>query len=257
MNRSPARALAGAMLALVAVAATFSAPTPATAAPAAAVAKAPAKPKVGSCHAVTMREANAVSDADAPVSCRKKHTTVTIKVLPVSKRVAGDPNLSFTAGLKGCSKALASYLRGTPVARKMSAYTTIWFSPTAAQVEQGAAWIRCDVALYGGGRELAPLPTTGKPTLGSLPHPDRIASCLKVTRRAFAVTTCSRAHNYRAKGTIKLSGRYPGDDRLSRIAAQRCPRIAGSRTYYATWPGEQSWKLAGDRLMVCFRKTNR
>jgi hypothetical protein len=266
MTRTLLRALACLALALGVTSAVLTAPVAATPAPgpsapsalsAPSAEPAAGRPKVGDCHALTYREGSAFSDPDAPVPCRRPHTSRTVKVFDVPRSVVADQSKAFDAGIRGCAPAIRRALGGSRKAQAMSAYNLMFFAPTAAQRRAGARWIRCDLTLLGGSR-LIPLPTDRTPALGSLPHPDRVARCGDARRAGFYATACSAKHDYRAKDTLRIPSKtYPGRKGLIRIAGRRCPAIVGSRTWYATWPSAEGWRLAGERLMVCYRKTTR
>ncbi|GAA5143005.1 hypothetical protein GCM10023340_07480 [Nocardioides marinquilinus] len=264
MTRTLLRALACLALALGVTSAVLTAPVAATPAPATgasttptAEASAAGRPKVGSCHALTYEEGGRYSDPDAPVPCRRSHTSRTVKVFDVSRSVVADQSKAFDAGIRGCAPAIRRALGGSRKAQEMSAYNLMFFAPTAAQRRAGARWIRCDLTLLGGSR-LLPLPTDRTPALGALPHPDRVARCGDARRAGFYATACSAKHDYRAKNTLRIPSKtYPGRKGMLRIAGRRCPAIVGSRTWYASWPSAEGWRLAGERLMVCYRKTTR
>lgn len=245
MTRSPLRALAGALLA-VAVSGSLLAATP-TAADAAS-----SRPAVGDCHSMTWAEYQAATDTDAPISCERAHTSRTVAVKDVTSADFRTDEAVVKAGVRVCSPSVARAIGGSERNRKLTAYSLTFYQPTKAQLQAGARWIRCDLVLLGGNR-LLPLPTDEEPAVGSAPHADSVARCLREFRAGPLVTACSESHHYRAKGTVQVQGpAYPGNDRLYRIAQQRCPGIAG-RTWYATWPGETSWTQGKERHLVCYR----
>lgn len=255
MNRTTPR-LVGALVALLVAATLFSTPTSATAETRAA-AQAPARPKVGSCHALTYQEAAGKSDPDAPVACDRRHTSRTFLVptVPAGIRMDDMDALGRLVDRK-CDPAYERTVSRSIRARLMSAYTYFWFAPTAAQVRQGARWVRCDVALVGGA-VLAPLPTkVRRPALGKAPHRDTEARCYLGKKKGYGVTVCSRPHQYRAVKVFQGKGKsYPSERRLYTMARQGC-RPAAGRAWATFNPSREQWE-AGFRYFVCTRKTMR
>ncbi len=210
-------------------------------------------PAVGTCHTVTFREAGARSDPDPAVACSQPHTTVTHKIIRLNRPVnwGNTAHLNRTAIAK-CGRALINYFNGRAKALQMSAYSVVWFEPTAAQKRAGAAWMRCDVAIIAPG-SLQRL--SARPLLGSLPHPDRIAKCRQGESGQYRRTPCSRRHSYRATFAVKYPGRtFPGQRRIAAFAHRKCD--ARLNAYYAEWPLRADWQ-GGFRHIVCLRRTTR
>lgn len=252
MTLSAPRALVGALLgaALVGTLLTSALATPAGAA-------APARPQVGDCHSLTIEEYAATTDPDPRISCTRAHTSRTIAVKDVSAAAFRTSATLLATGVRVCTPAFARATGGSESNRVLSAYELSFFAPTRAQLDAGARWIRCDIVLSGGPRLLA-LPTDREPALGSAPHASSVARCLQLGSRSYRPTACSVTHNYRARGTLRIaSSTYPGQDRLTALAARRCPSIARTRSWYATWPAPVGWKYGKERVMVCYANTRR
>jgi hypothetical protein len=257
VTRSPLRALAGALLTAGVVGALLTAPTAsASAASAAAAGLAPAAPAVGSCHALTPREGAARSDSDAPVPCRRQHTSRTIAVPRAPERVDMTDDAAVAEfGGAACSKAFKRSVTRSTRSLLLSSYALYYFAPTRAQVEQGARWIRCDVVLYGGGT-FAPLPPARRPQLGRPPFGNREARCYTQRPGGYLITVCSRPHALRAKTAYPMSGRaYPSDRQFRAVAERRCEPVAGPG-WSIFPPSREQWR-AGNRWVVCTAKTRR
>ncbi|MDO9458034.1 septum formation family protein [Nocardioides sp.] len=253
MTRTPLRALVGALLTVAVSGAVLTAPATASA----PEARAAAKPAVGSCHATTAKEATAVSDGDAAVSCDKTHTgrTFLVPSVPARIKMSDLDALSRFSG-KRCGPAWTEAVNPSLRVRMLSSYTYFWFAPTKKQVDAGARWIRCDVALLAG-PSLAPLPAAKTPALGKAPHPDNEARCYLGKKGGYGLTVCTRSHQYRAKGIFQLTGRrYPSREGVLRAASRNCPRITGSQQWLVDPPSVTAWN-GGVKLFVCSAKTTR
>ncbi|MFB9311594.1 septum formation family protein [Nocardioides plantarum] len=245
MTRSPLRALVGALLA---AAVTGSVLTASLTSPADA---ATPKPEVGDCHSLTYVESRQASDTDPRISCERTHTSRTIAVKNLPGSSFHDATTLAKAGYRACAPALATELGSSASARAQSAYDFVYFAPTKAEIKAGARWVRCDVVLVGVKTFLA-LPAAKTPALGAAPHTARLARCIRATSKAVDFTACSTTHNYRAQGTVTVSGsKYPARSRFLKIAAQRCPAIAGEGSY-SSWPSQWGWVLGKERQLVCY-----
>ena len=245
MTRSPLRALLGALLA---AAVTGSVLTASLTSPADA---ATPKPEVGDCHSLTYVESRQVSDTDPRVSCERTHTSRTIAVKTLPGSAFRDNEALGKAGYRACATALTTELGSSASARALSAYGFVFFAPTKAEIKAGARWVRCDIVLRGV-KTLLALPAAKTPALGAAPHAARLAQCIRATSKSVDFTACSTTHNYRAVGTVAVSGsKYPARSRFRKIAAQRCTAIVGSEDWYTSYPSQYGWVLGKERQLVC------
>jgi hypothetical protein len=210
-------------------------------------------PEVGSCHALTLADEDAASDPDPAVDCAGQHTSVTVAVL----EFAEPPNWSdFDAlgrvALRRCYPRHVEALGGSMKVVRRSAHISYYFIPTRAQRDAGAAWMRCDVVLYGGDR-LMPLPD--ELALGDLPLPDARARCLKGRAADYALTVCTRAHQYRARYSVRFPyDAWPGVRTIRRHALRQCDRRVDGQFLYEYPPSRLWWHL-GYRHAICLPKT--
>jgi hypothetical protein len=256
MILAPLRLLAGAAIAALVAGTLLTAPTAAAAQPSQpsdTAARANYQvPKVGACHRLSMKQASAQSDGRAPVSCDSKHTTRTLAV----KRLTGTVNWNDRSALypklqRKCWNALERELGSSDQVRSQTAYTWFWFTPTPAQIERGAKWLRCDLVLYGVTKLM---PLGAGPAIPSAQLPDRIRKCLVPQGW---MTVCARPHAYRSVGAFRITGGYPSDQRAHTLALQRCDRfVTAGRAFAWTYPTRDEW-AAGSRAMVCYNKTTR
>lgn len=248
-----AGAVVAAAASLVAPVTTAHADAPSTVAVPAAKA-APAKPAVGSCHDMSVKEAYAVADPDPAVSCARRHTSRTIAVptVPAGIKMTNGRALARIVDQK-CSPAYERAIHPSRKQRLLSAYAQFWFAPTKAQIRQGARWIRCDVVLQKG-RSLAPLPPAQVPALGNAPHPDREARCYLGRKGGYLVTTCDSGHAYRTVTAYEMQGRrYPSQRKSFNTAKRRCGAAAG-KNWTTFNPSREQWR-AGYKWYICTRKT--
>lgn len=215
------------------------------------------RPDIGSCHSITLKQANARS---APlkatkVDCNQRHT---YKVLVV-KRLRGPVNWNAPDIWRGvfgpCARKAQRVLGNNDKARAMSAYQLFSFIPTRKERARGAKWKVCGLGLFGG-RALQPMPKNLD--LGRLPLDDSVARCFAGPGANLRVTVCAKKHSFRATGGFRVYGKtYPGQRRLTRLAHQRCPKLTTSRRYVYEIPFHPDQWRVGYRTIVCFTKTSK
>jgi len=210
------------------------------------------QPKVGSCHAMTMRQFNRIVAPTKAVPCSKRHTTKTLVVKRLSGKVDWNSDDIMRPIWATCLRKVQRVLGGDK-ARAMSAFLPSFFIPSPAERARGAKWLRCDIGLVGG-RALQSLPQTLH--LGSPPLPERVARCLNGPDRRLLVTVCAKQHTYRVTGGFRFpSKNYPGEGALTKAALRRCPGLTSSvRWRYQIPPGVSEWRL-GQRTIVCYSRT--
>ena len=217
---------------------------PALAAPATAT------PHVGECHAMTLKKAGAYADSSKPVPCSKQHTSVTFGVVQATTPLPSLSQNELTAlGSDLCTQAEIKLLGRSVVRRATSAYAMLFFQPTVAQMNAGAQWFRCDLALFAGKR-LLPMPAHLRHPLLTAHRTDSTERCLTSDRY---VTPCSTKHSYRPIDVLRFKPiDYPTKADFRYVGTQACP----TRAVYYTWSVSSDWK-AGDRYLVCYAKTTR
>jgi hypothetical protein len=241
--------------ALTAVALALTAPTYAAQAPA----RAAGTPAVGECRSLTLAEAEQSSDTSAAIDCSFAHDARVIAVPDLPSGVSyGDLDsvgvLHTAARL--CYPAFRAALGQTDRVRDRSAYTYLYFVPTAAERAAGARWLRCDLTLRHGAT-LGDLPTDRVPALATRRVPAGVARCL--AGRAHLVTVCTASHSYRATGSFTVDlKRFPGRARMARIGRNRCPALVSTDADFRfSWLPAFAYNLAHDRTIVCYSHTSR
>jgi Septum formation len=228
-----------------------------------------AAPQPGACRMLTPADIKQPSNADAPVSCTKRHTAETFSVGTFPAALAGgdrpdDPALGAYVYHR-CQGRFQRFLGGDESLVLRSTMTWAWFRATRAAWAKGAHWYRCDVV--GGGeqsRSFVALPPTAKGVLLGRPD-DRWLVCVNGPSVTGSVKIpCSQKHTWRAVTTIVLGkpgAAYPGD-RLAEVRTRDfCSQSVGAWLNYPidydygyTWFHEAEWK-AGNRRSICWAKT--
>jgi hypothetical protein len=241
------------LLAAAAVALALTAPAYAEGTPARA-----ATPSVGECHSLTMAQAEQSSDTSAPVPCSSAHDDRVIAVpdLPsgVSYADLDAVGVLHTAA-RLCYPAFRAALGQTDRVRDRSAYTYLFFVPTAAERTAGARWLRCDLTVRHG-RTLGDLPTDRVPALATTRIPAKVTRCL--AGRDHLVTVCTARHTYRATGSFTVDlKRFPGRKEMARIGRNRCPALVSTDgDFRFSWVPAFAYNLAHDRTVVCYSRTS-
>lgn len=204
-------------------------------------------PAVGSCHDVTIKQADAATLTEVPVGCSADHTLITTAVaaLPASVDIS---DFDAVMAAAPCVKARKKAVGSNPLLYSLTLYSTFAFVPTAAQQDAGAHWVSCHVGVWDT-RGLNDLPTT-LPKLKRKPAA-AVAKCS--TKRAYV--TCAEKHAYRATTAVYVKAK--GSDKavgkkLGVVGPKICSRKAG-RTgrwdYYRYTPSKV--------VLTCFKKTKK
>ena len=99
-------------------------------------------------------------------------------------------------GKRLCQPAYQRAVGGTLADRATSILTWTLFTPSQAQLERGARWVRCDVVARSGDK-LVPLPTS-KPMLAQ-GVPEQLRIC---QTEAGVDISCSKPHAFRVAGGL-------------------------------------------------------
>lgn len=189
-------------------------------------AKAAPRPAVGRCYRMSYDAAVGGISTARPVSCKKKHTTQTFAVGPLSTVVNGHllavDSARVTKQLaRECPARFASYVGGSVEDRRLSMLAPIPFSPTLEQSDRGESWFRCDVVALESAGRLTELVGATRKVLDSEAGRSRWARCAtgKPGTKGSAHVLCRTNDSWRAVATVDVpggpGGRWPG----SRAAA--------------------------------------
>lgn len=219
---------------------------------------APSKPGVGECRRLSAAQAAGASDTSAAIPCSQTHNDRVIAVPKLPHGVTWS-DLDTDAkvlevGIRLCTPPYRNALGQNDRVRDRTAYSYLFFAPTAGQQAKGARWLRCDLVLTHGAK-LAPLPTDKEPALTSATPPDKVARCLG--GKDVLTTPCTAGHVYRATGTFVVADKsYPGRKALLHAGRSTCPRLVGTDTDFRfTWSPKPVWQLVGDHVVVCYSHT--
>lgn len=231
--------------------ATPAVPTPTTPPPP------PPAPKVGSCHVLSWDEALAPTATTASESCERS-TSVTFHVGRIKADQVDSP-AAATQIAKACPKQLRAYLGGTVEQRRLSVLTTVWFTPTIAEEEQGADWFRCDLVAPNEGA-LMKVSRGMRDSMGT-ERAARYELCGKgrIGSQTFTHVACAKKHSWKAISTVDLDGeKYPGRKTVAAALEQPCTDAAtavAADKRNVRWgqegPTKAQWK-AGQRYGICW-----
>ena len=213
-------------------------------------------PKVGTCTTLTPKGSNAAVDHSADVACSQTHTAEVAGVVKLPTGMSWSSASSadlFRVVAQKCATKVDTVLGRNTAVRDSSAYSYVWFMPTKGQRDKGARWLSCSVILHRAS-SLAALPTSTPPFLPNGALPGGVARCL--TRSAL-ITTCTSGHLWRATGTFKVAGRYPGAKALNKKATRACVSRVSSPAFRWTYKDKTTWNVHGDHVVVCYSKTTR
>lgn len=250
-RRTRALAAVGAALAL-----TLAAPADAGGA---AASKAATKPAVGECRSLTLAQASEASDTSAAIDCAGAHNDRVIAVPKLPRGVTYadlDTDATLTRiGTRLCYPAFRAAAGRDDRLRARSAYTWLFFVPTAQQRAGGARWLRCDLALRRG-TTFADLPTDREPALEGSTVPAAVKRCL--VGSTHLTTTCSATHGYRVTGSFTVDlKKFPGRQRMLQIGRNRCPALVSTdRSFLFSWTPRDVFDVARDRTMACYSRTS-
>lgn len=270
-RRAPAAALVAAVLALTACSGDDEpAAEPTGAAPSATDAPVvlPEAPPVDACYRLSYDEALAPTSRDEPVPCGSRHTARTVAVgdLPLAvdgHLLAVDSRAATEHAATTCPRRVDAVLGGTPEQRRLSLLRAVWFTPTLAESDAGAAWFRCDVVAVTGEDDLAPLGAAGERLRGLLDRPagDAFATCgtAEPGTDGFARVPCAEPHAWRAVEVVPLDGeRYPGTDAARSAGEVPCEDAGRARAadpldfeWGYEWPTQAQWE-AGRTWGLCW-----
>jgi hypothetical protein len=234
----------------------------------------PSAPEVGACRMLTLDDIAPAANDDPAVPCSQRHTAVTFYIgvwpekLVSSVRDIDDQRFSRYA-LDACERNWRRTVGGSDEAWTTSIVSWAWYKPTPDQFAAGAHLFRCDLVAGQNTAHLEVLPATVDGLLGGKVD-DRYRACWT---RPFSnkpnvdegqLTSCSRHHQQRAVGTVRL-GRakadYPGEravfDKANRLCGDLVAEWRGDPRpgqFGLQWPRRADWK-GGERHATCWAVT--
>lgn len=207
-------------------------------------------PAVGDCRTYTAADRMGWKEDSPAVDCAGPHTALVVKVeiAPSKYDLSGKPSSQLSSfASETCGPAWRRAIGTTHAQSHLVAYTASWFTPTKAQLELGARWIRCDVNIWNG-QQLGNLPQSAPFVDGNIDNVDR--KCL--TFKGY-LTSCANPHKWISRGLITVPKGPYSTDRQDTVARRRCQGTVkrSDRRYLWIRISESAWK-GGERHIVCF-----
>lgn len=226
-------------------------PAPPTRAPAP-----PPPPGPDTCHRLSYAAAVAPTARSGDVPCSEEHTSQTFYVGELDRTVGGRLLAVDAARLQdqaaaACPERLAAFVGGTEDQRRLSMLRAVWFTPSVAQSDRGAEWLRCDVVAVAAPQQLLPLFDRIGGVLDTEAGRERFGMCgtAEPGTRDFRRVACGEDHAWRALRTVPFpAGDYPGDQAVRDAGRDPCTDAARAvaddpldfRWGYE-WPTEEQW----------------
>lgn len=219
-------------------------------------------PTRGRCYRLTREAAVAPTSDATPVGCRKPHTSQTYRVgtldlVSDGHLYAVDSDLAQGQVERRCRESFGAFVGGEP---RLSVLNPVWFTPTLAASDAGAAWFRCDVVAASGTSGLKDLPRQARGLLDT-DAGDAFALCGTTAPddARFAQVACGDEHAWRAVAVVDLPGRtYPSKTVARSTMETPCAdaaRDAADDPLNVTWredrPTKEQWR-AGRRYGLCW-----
>ena len=237
--------------------------SPASAEPSASITQPPAPPpppppdprfgmpQVGQCFAMSYRQTRAPVSIVKKKGCRSPHTTVVAYARTQRKALTAATPLSRRRAVAAqvCRPAFERVVGGTDTDRATTVLTWVFFTPSAAQLERGARWVRCDV-IARSGESLVPLPS-GTPLLSG-----GVTEELRVCQTTGGIdVSCARPHAFRVDAVYLAEGdTYPDPQTYTTVARDRCKELMGRWGGYYQPPSRLGWRR-GDHVIRCLSPT--
>lgn len=267
-------ALAGSTVALLLSGCSDAAPSslaipraaPSTSSPTPAAARAVPGPERDVCHQMTYDQALAPTDTSPAADCTRPHTAETFAVGELKTAVDGhllavDSTRVQRQVADLCPRRLASWAGGTVDDLRLSMLRAVWFTPTVAESDNGANWLRCDAIVVSADNTLAPVRLSLRGALADASLRDALAMCATTEPGApgSEQVPCRDEHTWRAVAVVDLpAGDYPGV-RQARAAGQDvCQDVGSERAddpldfqWGYQWPTAEQW-TAGQTYGRCW-----
>ncbi|WP_300677110.1 septum formation family protein [Nocardioides sp.] len=214
--------------------------------------------------AVAPTAPSAQAVASTAVSCAKGHTSETFYVGALSDVVDGhlvavDSTRIQRQSARTCPAKLSAYLGGSVEDLRLSMLRAVWFTPTVADSETGAAWLRCDVIAVAGKEKLATVTGSLKGSLASGAGAEAMCGTAAPSATGFERVPCAQKHTWKALKVVTIAGeKYPGTDAAKAAGQTICKNegkaVASNALDYSwsyEWPTAEQWD-AGQTYGICW-----
>lgn len=188
-------------------------------------------PAAGTCYDLTSEETMQTSAGEDPVACTDPHRLWVVGAVeaPAGVDVSSDGEKLRAYAQEACRPLVADAIGGDVILQLLSNYTLIYFGPDQADLDAGAHWVSCELAMFKNNELIRS--TVAKPPRLTSPLHRSVARC--ANRRGYYVP-CSEKHVSKAVYAKVIHQNYT-DQRLRRAARTYCPRhVRGNSFSYAS-----------------------
>jgi len=227
------------------------------------------EPENGDCRVLGWDDTGeAVTEAgDKPVPCTRDHTAQTIATGRLEQGLdpAADPDAVAAAVSRDCRGALVNWLGGGEDGYELSMFAYVVAVPTAADMDAGARWWRCDTYATDRDGQLATLPKTTESLLEGDQATDWATCVAGDLGPGQKQVLCREPHNWRAISAHRLGDRadeFPGQAEVRDETQSTCQDEVRAyindplETFDYGWllPTRSDWEQ-GQRFVLCFTKS--
>ncbi|MBW9206430.1 septum formation family protein [Mumia sp. zg.B17] len=229
------------------------------------------EPIAGACYRLSAPQLAEAQVGVAPVPCTQPHTTVTYLVTSLSGITEPIDATALAANAeRRCRAALRTFVRATPARLALSRVRSAWFVPSDQDLDAGARWLRCDLAVSRTDTTLMRLPAQAAGLLRRDSALDRYGRCARTdlagVRAGRGGRVCALPHTWRAVAARRLGTArtpFPGPSIRGEVLG-RCEGAARAFTDNSTrdievgWlpPDRAAW-AQGQRFGLCWTRTRR
>lgn len=218
----------------------------------------PAQPEVGTCWAVSPKDANDPNhwfDDSPTVPCSKSHNTETVSAPILTKPTVAEAKNTAN---EVCWNSVRTYLGVDP--EHWIPWNFAVFLPSRKQIADGASWMRCDAIFPADWSFSSNIrSTTGSADGVAVDARAEFWACLnkapQKSKQPFV--PCDQPHKYEETGTLAiLEGleRYPSPARLTAAAQRQCSQAVhgedGNISVTARW--DPAVSESGELAAPCF-----
>lgn len=224
-------------------------------------------PAARSCYQLTYAEALAPTAASTPAGarrCGRPHTSETFYVGPLPTLEEGhlmavDSTRVQRQSARTCPARLSAYVGGSIDDLRLSMLRAVWFTPTVAESDAGAEWLRCDVIAVAGAQRLATVTGSLKGSLAKGAGAEAMCGTAAPGVPGFDRVPCGEEHAWKAIRVVPLTGAdYPGAKAAKAAGQVRC-KSAGQEaaadaldySWSYEWPTAEQWD-GGQTWGICW-----
>lgn len=228
-----------------------------------------AAPAAGACYRLSRAQLDEAHVDAAAVACPQPHTTQSYAVTTLAGISAPDDAAAIAATAeRQCRAGLRAYVGATAGRLALSRVTYAWFVPTQDDLDAGARWLRCDVAVLRTDTTLVNLPRDARGLLRRDSALNRYGRCARTNAAGISAgrgaRVCALPHTWRAIAARRLGAAadpYPARAVRGNVLG-RCEGVARDYTDNSTGDISVAWRppsraqwVAGERFGLCWTQT--